>query len=233
MTSRTRKISLVVLAVLALSACSAGVGANETPSATGGAIELAVAETCAKGSDPKCVSVKGEYVVLPSAFERAGVEDATAAEGQGPNTVDVTFTKEGATVLHTLTEKAARAKDSARLVLKIGGEIQSVVTVMQAVDNGRVQIGFSPDDKRPGSHRPDSRRLRSVVGCLHRTLMSVALSGCRSVWGTSYGTSMCPKEIIYRSPLSPMENPGCSPIADRFELLVERHLSADRLTIFA
>ena len=145
MTARTRKISLAVLAVLALSACSTGVGASETPSATGGAIELSVAEVCAKGSDPKCVSVKGENVVLPSAFERAGVEDATAAEGQGPNTVDVTFTKEGATVLHTLTEKAARAKDSARLVLKVGGEIQSVVTVMEAVDNGRVQIGFSPD----------------------------------------------------------------------------------------
>ena len=107
---------------------------------------MAVAEACAKGSDPKCVSVKGEHVVLPAAFERAGVEDATASEGQGPNTVDVTFTKEGATVLHTLTEKAARAGDSARLVVKIGGEIQAVVTVMQAVDNGRVQIGLSPEE---------------------------------------------------------------------------------------
>lgn len=155
MTARTRKISLAVLAVLALSACSTGVGASETPStnvgtietpsATGGAIELSVAEVCAKGSDPKCVSVKGENVVLPSAFERASVEDATAAEGQGPNTVDVTFTKEGAAVLHTLTEKAARAKDSARLVMKIGGEIQSVVTVMEAVKEDRVQIDFSPD----------------------------------------------------------------------------------------
>jgi hypothetical protein len=144
MTARTRRISLAVLALLALSGCSAGVGADETPAATGGAIELAVSETCTEGADPKCVSVKGEHVVLPSAFERAAVEDATAAEGQGPNTVDVTFTKEGSMVLRTLTEKAARAGDSTRLVMKIGGEIQAVVTVMQAVDDGRVQIDLSP-----------------------------------------------------------------------------------------
>lgn len=145
MTARTRKISVAVLAVLALSACSTGVGASEAPPDIGGAIELAVAEVCAKGSDPKCVSVKGENVVLPSAFERAGVEEATAAEDQGPNAVDVTFTKEGAAVLHTLTEKASRAKNSTRLVMKIGGEIQSVVTVMEAVKEDRVQIDFSSD----------------------------------------------------------------------------------------
>ncbi|MGJ3403787.1 hypothetical protein [Glutamicibacter sp. Je.9.36] len=145
MTARTRKISLAVLAVLTLSACSTGVGASETSSAAGGAIELSVAEVCTKKSDPKCVSVKGENVVFPSAFEPAGVEDATAADGQGSNTVDVTLTKEGATALHALTEKAARANDSARLILKIGGEIQAVVTVMEPIDDGRVQIDFSPD----------------------------------------------------------------------------------------
>ncbi|MGP5732960.1 hypothetical protein [Arthrobacter rhombi] len=106
---------------------------------------MAVSEACAKGSDPECVPVKGDYVVLPSAFERADVKNATAAEGQGPNTVDVTFTKEGATVLHTLTEKAARANDSARLVMKSGGEIQAVVAVKEAVKEDHVQIDFSPD----------------------------------------------------------------------------------------
>lgn len=145
MISRTRKISLAALALLALSACSTGVGANEKPSTTGGSIELAVSETCAEGSSPKCVSVKGENVVLPSTFERAAVEKATAAEGQGLNAVDVMFTKEGATVLHALTEKAAQSEGSARLVMKIGGEIQSVVTVIEAIKEDHVQIDFSPN----------------------------------------------------------------------------------------
>lgn len=145
MHSRTTRLSLVMLALLVVSACSAGVVADERTSVTGGAIELAVSAACTEGADPKCILVKGENIVLPSAFERAGVEMATAAEGQGPNTVDVTFTKEGSTVLHTLTEEAAGAKDSARMVVKIGGEIQAVVTVMEAVDEGRVQISFSPD----------------------------------------------------------------------------------------
>jgi hypothetical protein len=143
--SRTPRLSLLVLALSALSACSTDVGADEPPSVTGGAIELAVSETCTEVEEPKCVSVQGEKILLPSAFERANVENATAAEGQGPNTVDVTFTEDGSTVLHTLTEKAAGAKDSARLVVKIGGEIQSVVTVMEAVAEGRVQISFSPN----------------------------------------------------------------------------------------
>ncbi|WP_417234597.1 hypothetical protein [Arthrobacter sp.] len=134
-----------LLALLAFNACSADDGGNEPPSATEGGIELAVSATCAEGSDPKCVSIKGSYIERPSTFDRAAVENATAAEGQGPNVIDVTFTKEGATVFQALTEKAARAKDSARLVMKIGGEIQSVVTVMEPVKEDHVQVVFSPD----------------------------------------------------------------------------------------
>ena len=83
MTSRTSRLSLVVLVVLALSGCSTGVGASDTASANGGAIELAVSETCADGAGSQCVLVNGENVVLPSAFARAGVEDATIADGEG------------------------------------------------------------------------------------------------------------------------------------------------------
>ncbi|MGL3806366.1 hypothetical protein ACSYDW_09740 [Paeniglutamicibacter sp. R2-26] len=146
MTARTRMIGLVVLTMLTFSACSADTGADATTSAAGGAIELAVAESCTEGNDPACVAVQGEHVVLPLAFERAAVEDATVDEDHGPNTVDVTFTKDGATVLQKLTENAARAGNSARLVIKVGGEIQAVVTVMEAVDNGRVQIELPSDE---------------------------------------------------------------------------------------
>ena len=145
MNSRIPKISLVIFALLALSACSTEVGTNAATSTGGGAIELAVTEACVEGTDPKCVSVMGDSIVLPSAFERAGVDGATAAQGQGANTVDVTFTEDGATVLRTMTEEAAQAGGSARLVMKFGEEIQAVVTVMQAIEDGRTQIDLAPE----------------------------------------------------------------------------------------
>lgn len=146
MNSRAAGFSLTALAIMmTLSACSPGGGADNTPSITSGTIELAVTETCTGGSDAKCVSVDGVNVVLPAAFAQAGVEEATAAEGQGPHAVDVTFTKEGATVLHNLTEQAAQAGNSARLVIKVGGEMQAAVTVMEAVNEGQLQMSFSPN----------------------------------------------------------------------------------------
>jgi len=143
MTSRTPRLSLVVLVVLALSGCSSAVGADDGASATGGTIELAVSETCVKSADPQCVVVNGENVVLPSAFERAGVEDATIAEGQ--NAVDVTFDKAGAVVFQTLADKAVQGGDSMRLMIKIGGQIQAAVVVMEVSEGDQVQISASPD----------------------------------------------------------------------------------------
>jgi hypothetical protein len=90
------------------------------------------------------VEVNGEKVALPPVFERAGVEDATIVEGQ--NAVDVTFTEAGAAVFHTLTVKAVQGGDSLRLVIKIGGEIQAAVVVMEASEGDHVQISVSPDD---------------------------------------------------------------------------------------
>lgn len=146
MTSRTSRLSLVVLVVLALSACSAADGVDETSSVTGGTIEVAVSETCAERSGPQCVSVNGENIVPPSAFVRAGVEDATVAEGEGENAVNVTLNKDGAEVFHTLTEKATRAGDAARLVIKIGGKLQATALVMQAMEGDHIQIILEPDD---------------------------------------------------------------------------------------
>ena len=47
MTSRPRTLALIVGIVLAVSGCSATVGADNSPTGTGGTIELAVAEACA------------------------------------------------------------------------------------------------------------------------------------------------------------------------------------------
>ena len=107
---------------------------------------MAVSETCADGADPQCVQVNGENVVLPSALERAGVKDATIAEGEGQNAVDVTFTEDGAIVFNALTVKAVQAGDSARLIIKIGGEIQAAAVVMEALEDDHVQISIAPDD---------------------------------------------------------------------------------------
>ncbi len=146
MTSRLRKFCLVIPILLALSGCSAAGSVNEASLTSGGTIELAVSETCAEGSDTQCVSVNGENVILPSAFERAGVEDAAVAEGEGQSAVDVTFNSDGAAVLQTLTEQAAQAGDTARLVMKIGGEIKASVAVMGALKGNHIQFILSPDD---------------------------------------------------------------------------------------
>lgn len=144
MISRTPRFALVALALLTLSACSAAAG-DDASSGTGGTIELAVSETCTEGSDPQCVSVNGQSVLLPSAFEQAGVEESAVAVN-GQNAVDVTFNEDGAAVFHALTEQAAGAGNAARLVIRIGGELQAAVQVMEALEGDQVQIAVSPDD---------------------------------------------------------------------------------------
>lgn len=144
MSSRTPRITLVLLAVFALSACSATTdsGASSTP---GGMIEMAVTETCTEAADSECVSVSGANVLLPSAFEQAGVKDSSIADN-GQNAIDVTFNEDGAKVFHSLTEQAAGAGDSARLVIRIGGELRAAVAVVEALEGDQVEIGLSPDD---------------------------------------------------------------------------------------
>ena len=146
MTSRTSALSIVAPVMLALSACSASDAAGQTPSTTGGMIELAVSETCADAADPACLSVNGQRVLLPSSFELAEVEDATVAEDSGQNVVGVTFTEDGAEVFHTMTEQAAQAGSSARLVISIGQQMRAAVAVPQAMTGDQVQIILSPDE---------------------------------------------------------------------------------------
>ena len=145
MTSRAPMISLAVLGVFALSACSAAGSPDDASSGETGLIEMAVSETCADEVDSECVSVNGENVLLPTVFEQAGVKDSSAAEG-GQNAVDVTFDEAGAKVFQTLTKLTAESGESARLVIRIGGELQAAVAVMEAVEDDLVRIGLSSED---------------------------------------------------------------------------------------
>lgn len=151
MTSRTARLRLVapaVLAVVALSACSATAGAEEASPGAGHTIEMAVSELCTDAAASECVTVNGDAVVLPTAFDQAGVESASVAE-DGQNAIDVTFTAAGAEVLHALTEQAAVAGNTARLVIRIGGELRAAVVVMQALEGDEVQIGLSEENSAP------------------------------------------------------------------------------------
>jgi hypothetical protein len=109
-------------------------------------IELAVAETCAEGSEPECTAVGGEWVILPSTFEQAAVEDAAVSDAPQRNAVDVTFSAEGASVLNALTDQAAQAGAEARLVFKVGDDLLAAVAVMEALEGDQVTIALSPDD---------------------------------------------------------------------------------------
>jgi hypothetical protein len=151
MTSRTRSFPLVALIGLALCGCSPAVGAD-APAASapatnaGGSVEMAVSETCTDMADPQCVSVNGQDVLLPPAFEKAGVVAAAVADVAGQNGVDVTFDEAGATVLQALTKEAAEAGADARLLIRIGGELQSAVVVLEALEGAEAQIVLARDD---------------------------------------------------------------------------------------
>jgi len=141
MINRPTRFTLSAVALLALSGCSTTAGAA---SDAGGMIEIAVSETCTDVSDSQCVSVNGTTVLIPAAFEEAGVTEATVAEND-QSAVDVTFTADGAEVLHALTEEAAGAGESARLVIRIGGELRAAVVVMEALTGDQAQIALTPE----------------------------------------------------------------------------------------
>ena len=145
MTARISRLTVAAIVLCALSACSSAGGADEAPSGTGGTIDMAVSDTCTAGSDSKCVFVNGASVLLPSAFQEAGVKDSSVAEN-GQSAVDVTFNEDGAKIFQALTKQAAGAGDSARLLIRIGDELQAAVHVMEAMKGDQVQIGLSPDE---------------------------------------------------------------------------------------
>ena len=144
MASRTAKLTLAALALLALSACSSPAGCGEAATGSGGTIEMAVSSTCTTEADSQCEMVNGESVVLPSTFQQVGVQDSSVAEDQ-QSAVDVKFTSDGAKVWQELTEEAVDAGDSARLLIRIGDKLQTAVRVMDASTDDQVQIALSAD----------------------------------------------------------------------------------------
>ncbi len=82
-------------------------------------------------------------MVFPSAFERAGVDDAVAIDGQ--NAIALTLSADGAEVLRTLTEQAAEAADTARLVIAIGDEILTAARVIEPLTDATVHVVLPPD----------------------------------------------------------------------------------------
>lgn len=110
-----------------------------------GAIDLAVTETCLLTEDTKCVSVDGQGVIQPKRFERADVAEAAVATSPEPRAIDVTLTSDGAKTLSSLTKRVLEAGDTARLILRYGGEIRSAVSVMESIDTGEFQLGLAPD----------------------------------------------------------------------------------------
>lgn len=146
MGSQVCRLSAVGLLILAMSGCSAGDGSGESgPPAGEGGIEMAVSQTCTSGSAPECVSVNGEYVMIIEAdFVHAGVETAEAVSDGTTDAVDVTFDEDGAKVFEALTAEAAESAGTARLVIKVGEEVLSAVTVVEPMQGDTAVIALPP-----------------------------------------------------------------------------------------
>ncbi|MFF2371874.1 hypothetical protein [Agromyces sp. NPDC058110] len=146
MGSQVCRLSAVGLLILAMAGCTAGSGSAEGGTQAGeGGLEMAVSQTCEVGSEPECVSVNGEYVLLVDAdFVRAGVETAEAVSDGTTDAVSVKFDEDGAGVFQTLTAEAAESAGTARLVIRVGDEVLSAVTVVQPMQGDTAVIALPP-----------------------------------------------------------------------------------------
>lgn len=139
MKSQAVSFSLITIFALALSACSPTIKSDESSAQ----IELAVSEVCPDPADPQCVSIKDENVISPTEFKTAKVETIAVSESEETGQVDLTFTQDGASVFQSMTKQAAGAGASARMVLKIGGQIHSAIPVAEAIEGDKLQIRLS------------------------------------------------------------------------------------------
>lgn len=153
-----KKLALAITLLAALTACTSdGTGeeqptsapptANEAMNETSGALDLAISQTCAPGSDPQCIPFNDEHIlVVPAAFERAGVDSASGEPTSGASDmINVTLDSDGANVARTMTVEASRAGDQARLVMKVGDEIVSAVRVQGELRGDQMMVALPPD----------------------------------------------------------------------------------------
>ncbi|MDX2355365.1 hypothetical protein [Dietzia sp. PP-33] len=151
-----KKIALAISLLAALTACSsddtAGGGSTAPPPADEagntpqGALELAISQTCTPGSEPRCIPVNGEHVlVAPTAFERAGVDSASGAPPSGESDmITVTLDGDGTRVVSRMTAEATHAGDHSRLVMKVGDHIISSVRVRGELRSEQLQVALPP-----------------------------------------------------------------------------------------
>jgi hypothetical protein len=136
--------------LLILGACGRADAGNPVPSTSGrgGALELAVSQTCTPGSRPDCTAVADEHVVVtPSGFARIGVTSATPA-ADGSAAVYVVLDTEGARAFSAIAGQVAEEEgDGGRLVLRVDGEVLSAVRVPEPMSLTRLEIAV-PDHLR-------------------------------------------------------------------------------------
>lgn len=140
-----KKLTLALTLLAALTACSSP--GTEASNATRGALELAVSQTCAPGSDPQCIPFYDEHIlVVYSAFERAGVDSASGDPSTGESDmITVQLGSEGTPVVRRMTAEAMQAGEHARLVMKVGDDIVSAVRVQGELHGDHLQIALPPD----------------------------------------------------------------------------------------
>ena len=152
-----KKHALVITLLAALTACSpegtdgeqptsAPPAANEAATAASGTLELDISQTCAPGSDPQCIPLNDEHIlVAPAAFERIGVDSASSAPSSGEfDMINVTLDNDGATVARKMTNEASQAGDQTRLVMKVGDEIVSAVRVQGELRGDQMMVAIPP-----------------------------------------------------------------------------------------
>ncbi|MFN3601539.1 MAG: hypothetical protein ACK4UY_09150 [Dietzia sp.] len=120
---------------------------NEASDATRGAVELAVSQTCAPGSDPQCIPFYGEHILVESsAFERAGVDLASSDPSSGElDMITVQLASDGTEVVRRMTAEALQGGDHARLVMKVGDDVISAVRVQGELHGDHLQVALPPD----------------------------------------------------------------------------------------
>lgn len=146
MAQHTRQLIVITLVTLGLWGCAAADTSNPPSTSNEGSIELSLSETCDERSDPQCIHVGNQYVLQPSGFERAAVENAVAHNEEQQNTVDITFTDRGAKLFNELTAQASDADTESRLLLKVGDKILAAVSVHAPLSGDQVTLALSPED---------------------------------------------------------------------------------------
>ena len=143
MKSQAVSFSVIALLALIVSACSPTTKSDESTAQIG----LAVSEVCPDTAEPQCIELEGENILTPDGFKTAKIETVGVDESENMGQVDLTFTQDGASVLQIMTSEAAGNGGSARLVLKVDGEIHSAVPVASAIEDNQLQIVVSSTEE--------------------------------------------------------------------------------------